>query len=118
MSDVRIFGYAAIVQVEQGHLRFNNSSSVFVRQEPPLWRQKLTLSGATAVASVVQADDKAKLIVIELDDNTKIRYEIQPNGPGASTARVADTMSPSMRGDNVFEWFAGATISVVDAAAV
>ncbi len=118
MASVRIIGYAAIVQIEQAGLKFANSDSVFVRQEPPIWRQKLTLNGGTAVQSTVQPNDTAKIVVIEVDDNTQIRYEIQPNGPGASTARTADTLSPKLAGENIFQWFAGATISVVDAAAV
>jgi hypothetical protein len=118
MANVRLIGYASIVQLEQSGLKFANADSVFVRQEPALWRQKLTLTGAVPVTSVVQPDDRAKLVVIEVDDNTQIRYEIQPNGPLASTARPADTMSPKLAGENVFQWFAGATISVVDASAV
>jgi hypothetical protein len=90
---------------------------VFVRQEPPLWRQKLTLNGATAVQSVVQPNDAARVVVIEVDDGSVIRYEIQPNGPIAA-ARAADTLSPRLAGENLFQWFAGATISVVDATAV
>ena len=117
MAFVRIIGYAAIVQIEQAQLKFANSDSVFVRQDPPLWRQKLTLNGATPVQSVVQPNDTAKVVVIEVDDGTVIRYEIQPNGP-VTSARAADTLSPRLAGENLFQWFAGATISIVDATAV
>lgn len=118
MANVRVFGYSGIVQIEQRMLKFANSDSVFMTQEPALWRQKLALNGATPVVSVVQPGDTATMIVIEVDDNTAIRYEIQPNGPLAATARAADTFSRKMTGVNVFQWFAGATISIVDAASV
>jgi hypothetical protein len=32
--------------------------------------------------------------------------------------RAASTMSPKLAGENVFQWFKGATISFVDAASV
>ncbi len=117
MASVRIFGYAGIVQIEQRLLKFANADSVFLRQEPALWRQKLALNGATPVTSSVQANDTATMIVIEVDDGTKVRYEIQPNGPIAG-ARAADTLSPPLSGENCFQWFAGATVSFVDASAV
>src|SRR5882757_3087808 len=109
MANVRVMGYAAIVQIEQAQLKFANSDSVFVRQEPAIWRQKLVLNGAVPVVSTVQPNDAAKIVVIEVDDGTMIRYEIQPNGPLAPSARAADTLSPRLAGDNVFQWFAGAT---------
>ncbi len=118
MASVRLYGYASIVQLEQSGLKFANADSVFARQEPVLWRQKLTLNGATPVVSAVQPDDRAKLVVVEVDDNVQVRYELQPNGPSASTARAADTMSPKLAGENVFQWFAGATMSFVNAADV
>lgn len=118
MANCRIFGYTGIVQLEQRLLKFANSDSVFMRQEPYLWSQKLTLNGAVPVPSVVQPNDAATMVVIEVDDNFAIRYEINLNGPLASNARVAGTMSPRLRGENVFQWVTGATISIVDASAV
>lgn len=118
MANVRIIGYSGIVQIEQRLLKFANSESVFTRQEPYLWSQKLALNGATPVASVVQPNDAATIVVIEVDDGSMIRYEINPNGPLASNARLASTLSPRLAGENLFQWFAGATISVVDASAV
>lgn len=118
MASARIFGYAGIVQLEQRLLKFANSDSVFMRQEPYLWSQKLLINGATPVPSAVQANDTATMVVIEVDDNVAIRYEINLNGPLASNARAAGTNSPKLRGENVFQWVTGATISIVDASAV
>lgn len=117
MASVRLFGYAGIVQIEQRLLKFANADSVFMRQEPCLWRQKLTLNGATPVVSVVQPNDQATMLIIEVDAGTTVRYEIQPQGPIASS-RAADTLSPSLSGENAFQWFAGATVSFCDAASV
>jgi hypothetical protein len=118
MANVRIIAYSGIVQIEQRLLKFANADSVFMRQEPYLWSQKLALNGATPVASAVQPNDTATMVVIEVDDGSVIRYEINPNGPLASNSRLAGTLSPRLAGENVFQWFAGATISVVDATAV
>jgi len=118
MANCRIFGYSGIVQLEQRLLKFASSESVFCRQEPYLWSQKLALNGATPVPSAVQANDTATMVVIEVDDNVAIRYEINFNGPTATTARAAGTLSPKLQGENVFQWVTGATISVVDASAV
>lgn len=118
MPNVRLFGYAGTVQVEQRMLKHHNSDSVFVRQEPYLWAQNIPLNGATPVPTVVQAGDQATLVVVEVDDNAAVRYELNPNGPGASNARVASANSPKLSGENIFQWFAGATMSFVDAASV
>jgi len=118
MANVRLIAYSGIVQIEQRLLKFANSESVFTRQEPYLWSQKLALNGATAVPSIVQPNDTASVVVIEVDDGVVIRYEINPNGPLASSARLAGTNSPRLAGENLFQWFAGATISIMDASAV
>lgn len=116
MANVRLFGYAGIVQIEQRLVKQFTGHGVFMRQEPPLWRQKLTLTGATPVESVVQANDTATLVVIEVDDDTVVRYEVNPGGPSASDHVNASTNSPRMVGDNVIQWFRGATVSFVDGA--
>lgn len=118
MANVRLIGYAGMVQIPANLLKQFTAEGVFVRQEPPLWRQKIALNGATAVESTVQADDKAKIVIIEVDDSVIVRYEVNPNGPLASDHRVAGTASPRMAGDNPIQWFAGATVSFVDAASV
>jgi hypothetical protein len=119
MANVRIFGYAGTVQLQQNMVRHYNSDSAFVRQEQYLWSQKLALNGATPVESDVQADDKATFVVVEVDDNVAVRYEVNPNGPApASTHRDASTNSPKLQGEAPFQWFAGATMSFVDASTV
>lgn len=118
MASVRLIGYAGLVQIPANLLKQHTGEGVFVRQEPPLWRQKLALNGATPVESVVQASDAAKIVIIEVDDATAVRYEVNPNGPTASNHVNASTNSPRMVGDNVIQWFAGATVSFVDAASV
>lgn len=118
MANVRLHGYAGMVQIPANLLKQYTSEGVMVRQEPKLWSVKLPLNGATPVESAVQADDKAKIVVIEVDDNTAVRYEVNPGGPTATNHVAASTNSPHMVGDNVIQWFAGATVSFVDAASV
>lgn len=119
MANVRVFGYAGIVQIEQKLVKQFTGSSVFMRQEPYLWAQKLVLNGAVPVETIVQADDKATLVIVELDNDVAVRYEINPGGPAPSTGhRDASTNSPRAVGDVPFQWFKGATISFVDAASV
>lgn len=119
MASVRIFGYSGVVQIEQRMVKSFNADSQFVRQEPYLWSQKLVLNGAVPVESVVQANDKATLVVVEVDDAVAVRYEVNPNGPAPATShRDASSNSPKLRGENLFQWFSGATMSFVDASAV
>lgn len=118
MANVRLIGYSGMVQIQANLLKQFTGEGVFVRQEPPLWRQKIALNGAIAVESVVQANDMAKLVVIEVDDDTAVRYEINPGGLLGTGHLNASTTSPRMVGDNVIQWFAGATVSFVDAASV
>ena len=119
MANVRLFGYESIVQLEQSGLKFHNADSVFVRREPYVWASgPIALNGAVPVSSTVIPNDTAKMVVVEVDDNTAVRYELNPNGPSATTARSASTASPKLSGENVFQWFAGATMSFVDAASV
>lgn len=115
VDKIRVFGYAGTVQLEQRMLKSNNAESVFVAQEPYEWSVVLVLNGATPVQMPVQANDKATLIRIEVPDSKTIRYEIQPNGP-IPTARVAGDGSPRLSGVDLFQWFSGATVSIIDAA--
>ena len=118
MANVRCFGYAGIVQIEQKLVKQFNSSGVFFRQEPYIWSQKLALNGATPVEMTVQPNDTATMVIVEVDDNTSVRYELNPGGPLASNHRAASTNSPRLSGIDAFQWFKGATISFVDSSAV
>lgn len=119
MANVRLFGYRSIVQLEQSGLKYHNAESVFVREEPYLWASgPIALNGNVPVSSAVIANDQANLVVVEVDDNVMVRYELNPNGPGAVTTRNASVNSPRLDGVNVFQWFKGATMSFIDAASV
>lgn len=116
MANVRVFGYRSIVQLKQSGLRHFNSDSVFVREEPYLWTSgPIPLSGAPA-STTVQAPDGASFVVVEVDDNAAARYEVNLQGPTATTARNASVNSPKISGENIFEWVDGATMSFIDAA--
>lgn len=118
MASVRVFGYRSIVQLAQSGLKHFNADSVFVREEPYIWSQVIALNGATPVATTVQPNDTATMVVVEVDDNVTVRYELNPSGPTASNARAASTNSPRLSGENVFQWMSGATMSFVDGASV
>jgi len=118
MPNVRLFGYSGIVQLEQRLLKSFNSDSTFVRQEPYLWASgPIALNGATPVPTTVQPNDNATFVVVEVDDGAQVRYELNPNGPLAANARNASASSPRLQGENIFQWFKGATMSFVDKAA-
>jgi hypothetical protein len=118
MPNLRIFGYSGVVQLEQRMVKSFNSDSQFVRMEPYLWASgPITLNGATPVASLVQPNDNATFVVVEVDDGAAVRYELNPNGPLAANARNASVNSPRLQGENIFQWFKGATMSFVDKAA-
>jgi len=116
MANVRVFGYRSIVQLRQSGLRHFNSDSVFVREEPYLWSTgPLPLSGV-AIPTPVQGNDQANFVVVEVDDGAAARYEVNLNGPNATTTRAASANSPKISGENIFEWVAGASMSFIDAA--
>lgn len=118
MPNVRLFGYSGVVQLEQRMVKSFNADSQFVRQEPALWESgPIALNGATPVELVVQSNDNATFVVVEVDDGAQVRYELNPNGPTASTHRNASASSPRLQGENIFQWFRGATMSFVDKAA-
>ncbi len=116
MANVRVFGYRSIVQLQQSGLRHFNADSVFVREEPYLWASGPIALGGAAVSTVVQANDQARFVVVEVDDGAAARYEVNLNGPNATTARAASTNSPKISGENIFEWVSGASMSFIDAA--
>lgn len=117
--NVRIFGYAGIVQLHERLLKQYSAESVFVLDEPYLWSQLLLVpTGGGAISSAVVADpDRSQILRVEVPDGSQIRYEINPNGPLASTARVAGNLSPRWSGFENFPWGKGYTISMCDAAA-
>lgn len=120
MAKVRVFGYAAIVQIQQSLVKQFTGHGVFMRQEPYLWSQVLDLAGATPVETTVNAVgvDIGNFVVVEVDDDTQVRYELNPGGPTGTGHRAASTNSPKGVGEFPLQWFKGATISFVDAAAV
>lgn len=116
--NVRIFTYRGIVQIQQRLVKQYNADSVFVLDEPYIASQVLPVpGGGGAVASAVfAAPDNSQILRIEVPDGQQIRYEINPNGPTASNARVAGNSSPRLSGFDQFLWAPGYSISVCDAA--
>lgn len=117
--NVRIFGYAGLVEIGKLLPRQFSGSSIIINDEPCLWSQvvAVTQNSGVAIASVVQPNDLATFAVIEVPDGMGIRYEVQPNGPNAGNARVAGNASRRMNGSEVIAWGAGYTVSMVDLAA-
>lgn len=114
--NVRIFGYAGIIQVNQRMLRQYNADSVFLNEEPCLWSQVVACSGAENRSTVVNlTPDTTQLVCVEVPDGQQIRYEVQPQGPTAPGARSAG--NTSRRGSGFFNlaWNPGYTLSVIDA---
>lgn len=117
--NVRIFGYSGIIQIQQDMVKQYNADSVFLLNEPYLWSQLLLVpAGGGAIESAVVAEtDRTTILRIEVPDAQQVRYEINPNGPLAVTARTAGTNSPRLSGFDQFSWGKGYTISFCDAAA-
>lgn len=118
MPNVRVFGYSSTVQLPQRQTKHFTSESQFTREEPYLWSQKLALNGATPVETAVVGSDMARFVVIEVDGGAAVRYELNPQAANPATHRNASTLSPRLAGENLFQWFGGATLSFVDASAV
>lgn len=115
----RIFTYRGMVQVQQRLVKQYNSDSVFVLDEPYSASQLLLVpaGGAAVTSAVFAVPDDSQLLRIEVPDGQQIRYEINPNGPLAVTARVAGNTSPRLSGFDNFMWGKGYSISICDAAA-
>lgn len=115
----RIFAYRGMVQIPLRLSKQFNTDSVFVLEEPYIASQVLAVpAGGGAISSAVFAlPDDSQILRIEVADGQQIRYEINPNGPAASTTRVAGAASPRLSGFDNFHWGRGYTVSVCDAAA-
>lgn len=115
--NVRIHTYRGILQINQRLVKQANEDSVFVLDEPYIAGQVLTVpAGGGAVSSTVfPLPDDSQLLRIEVPDGQQIRYEINPNGPLAPTARVAGVGSPRLSGFDNFAWGKGYSVSVCDA---
>lgn len=115
--NVRIFSYQGIVQIHQRLVKQYSADSVFLLDEPYLAAQLLAVpGGGGAVSSTVfPVPDNSTILRIEVPDGQQVRYEINPNGPLASNARVAGNTSPRLSGFDQFSWGKGYTLSVCDA---
>lgn len=115
--NVRLFTYQGIVQIHQRLVKQYSADSVFLLDEPYLASQLIAIAAInTAYSSaVIAGPDKSTLLRIEVPDGQQIRYEINPNGPTASNARVAGNNSPRLSGFDQFAWGAGYSISIADA---
>jgi hypothetical protein len=116
--NVRIFGYAGLMQMHVSHQRRMATDTVWMAEEPPLWSVLGVSNGASPVPLVFPGPgaDRANVLGIEVPDNEQIRYELQLLGPLASNARTAGNLSRRMSGFDYISWTAGATFSFVDAA--
>lgn len=113
--NVRVFYYSGMRQIQANALQQLNTDSVFVLDEPYLTSQVISVS-AVAAESTVVPNDKANIIRIEVPDGQAVRFEINPNGPGAATHRTAGNASPKLTGSDQFAWFQGGSVSLIDAA--
>ena len=115
--NVRLFGYAGIIQVHERMVKQYNSDSVFLNEEPCLWSQIINCTNIAASSTVVAlTPDTTKLVCVEVPDAAQIRYEVQPRGPTGTGARVAGNASRRASGFFMLQWDPGYTLSVIDAA--
>lgn len=115
--NLRIFGYSGIIQVEQRLIKQFSSDAVFLNEEPCLWSQVISCSAVAAVSTVVNlTPDTTKFVMVEVPDGQQIRYEVQPQGPTATGARTASTLSRRASGFFPLAWSPGVTLSAIDAA--
>lgn len=113
--NVRCFTYRGMRQIPSLLDKQFTSDSVFVLDEPYIASQVISVSAVAASSSPV-SNDGSTILRIEVPDGQQVRYEINPNGPSASNARVASTNSPRLSGYDNFAWGSGFSISLIDAA--
>lgn len=111
--NVRIYGYRGMRQLPHLANHQYTSDTVYALEEPYEWAQTINVSGdVMAPAFLAPANDKAKIVRIEVPDGSAVRYEINP----PTRAVAAGNDSPRLTGVDVFPWSAGFTVSLVDAA--
>lgn len=113
---VRIFGHTGIEQLLMPKPRQFNSDSVFVLVQPYVFKENLA-AGAVAVSSAPYADDRVRLLRIEVQDGGAIRYEINPPNREGGVVE-ANVNSPILSGHDQFYWRSGWSLSVIDASTV
>lgn len=112
----RIFGHTGIEQIIMPKPRQYNSDSVFTLVQPYVFKENLT-AGAVAVSSAPYADDRVRILRVEVQDGGAIRYEVNPpNREGGVLA--AGVNSPILSGHDQFYWRTGWSLSVIDASTV
>lgn len=117
--NLRIFGYRGVTQIEQRMPKQFTSETVFLMDEPYEWKQNLPIAEGTGAAtpSAVQATpDLATLLYVQCPAGKSVRYEVNPQGPNATTARVAGNDSPMLSGWAQLPYSKGTTYSFCDAA--
>ena len=110
--NVRIFAYPGIVAAIQPQIVQQSADSVFMLRDPYIAGQKLASNGATEVAST-PLPAGTKLLRVEVDDGSTIRYEVRMG----ANQRSASTNSPTLSGREIIFVSDGAVFAFVDAAA-
>lgn len=112
--NVRVFGYRGMRQIPHLNNVQYTSDTVYALEEPYEWSDVVSVNGATMtpVTIIAPANDKSKILRIEVADNAQIRFEINP--PGRAVA--AGNKSPRMSGIDVYPWSPGYSFNCVDAA--
>lgn len=113
LFNVRSFGYRGLRQFPKINPNQFAGDSVYGLEEPYEWAQLLAVNGATPPAFITQSPDKSTVLRLEVADNCKIRYEINP--PGRNV--VVSVVSPGLTGFDNFPWGQGWSLSIADAAA-
>lgn len=113
----RIYTYRGMIQVQQRMVKQFNSDSVFLLDEPYIGAQLMLVpsGGAAVMSGVFAVPDDSQILRLEVPDGSQVRYEINPNGPNASTTKSAGALSPRTSGFTNFPWGKGYTLSLCDA---
>jgi hypothetical protein len=118
-ATVRMFSHSgvsmAFVQNYNTQQSYNGLTQL---KQPYLARQSLTVDTGTAQSSDAStlAPAHSKLLFVQVQPGKTVHYEINPDGR-AGGARTADTSSPTLTGDEQFDWGSGWTISLLEASA-
>lgn len=112
MAVVRVFSLSGLstapVRTARGH-----ADSVQLAIYPPLGRDLLNCTTGSADLSEASAAPKGCTIaMVQVETGRIVHFEIIPAG---RTLVTADTTSPTMSGQQVFNWGEGWRISVLEA---
>jgi hypothetical protein len=108
---VRLFSYSSLVSAPVSPVSGRLSTdSVSQLKQPYLAREKLTISSSQTSAAAT-APTGTRLLMVQVQEGKTVNYEISPENADVTEA---DQTSPTLTGDQVFQFGSGWRIAFIE----